>query len=671
MKANETKFQKVIEGTNQFLVPHFQRPYTWKREQWDVLWDDLVALAEDDGEAESPRQHFVGSIVTMPGLSVPEGITKYLLIDGQQRITTLLLFLAALRDCVRDSDGKVAAEIHDLYLVNRHQEGTDTYKLLPTQGDDPTESDRECFFAIIDGCEHPADRQICNAYDYFRKKLQGQTVEQLVLLKRIVIGRLVLVSIVLDRDDNPYAIFESLNAKGQPLSQADLIRNYFFMRIHAERHDEVYKRKWRPMEMELGQEAMTEFIRHFLMREPPVVNQTDVYFALKRRLDAQSGEQLIAFLDELREFAHYYACLLQPEREPSAAISFRLKRLNRMEATVAYPFLLNIYGEYVGMRITEGDFAAILDAIENFLVRRYVCRAARADLNKMFPSLFRLARLQRDLVVGTRTILSRRGYPPNAEFRDTLASVELYGTGGRRERAKFILERIEDFLGHSERVDFASLTVEHVMPQTLTDWWRGHLGPEFVDVHLKWLHTIGNLTLTGYNAELSNSPFPDKRKLYADSHVELNRELSQLTRWDGPEIERRARDLADRACQVWPEFGSASGGNVHEMEPVRGSTPTAVEILGTPHAVSSWQDVWRTTLGAAVTMGQLDEICHSLPKLISRRRDDLRAPKELSPGAYYETNLSAERIFDACQEVALCAGLSELEFHIVYASPQA
>jgi len=247
MKASETKLAKIIEGTNQYMVPHYQRPYTWGSKEWKTLWADLVDLAEqespaglDPGPPSIPRQHFMGSVVTAPGRSVPEGVSKWVLIDGQQRLTTLLILLAALRDHARANNReRLGSQIHDLYLTNQYQDGVDLYKLLPTADTTESGGDRAAFLAIIDG-KSPAPGNIQRAYQFFRDRFASATAPDPDRVKQIVVGGLILVSIVLDRDDNPYLVFESLNATGQQLTQADLIRNYFFMRLRLEHHDDIY-----------------------------------------------------------------------------------------------------------------------------------------------------------------------------------------------------------------------------------------------------------------------------------------------------------------------------------------------------------------------------------------------------------------------------------------------
>ena len=545
MKASETSLQRIIEGQNQYVVPLFQRTYSWDTKEWTVLWDDIAELCEE----EVPRKHFMGSIVTMPTQSVPEGVAKYLLIDGQQRMTTILLLLAALRDRATELGvGTLAPEIEQTLLKNVFKQGTEAFKLLPTQGD------RTAFTQIILAQKPEDGAPITKAYRFFGKVIRANDYD-LEKLKRIIVNNLVLVSIVLDRDDNPHLIFESLNAKGRALSQADLIRNYFFMRIHVDEQEKLYVQYWKPMQESLGTD-LTECIRHFLMRDGPNVKQGEIYFALKDHADRKSSAEVLNYLQEVVRFAGYYAKLLHPEREPDPAIRERMSRLNRIEVTTAYPFLLNVYDDYAGGRISKGRFLEVLDALENFTVRRWVCAVPTYGLNKIFPPLYGQAKSRGDFVMGLKEVLSTKNYPPDAEFRTRLTSNKLYGQSERVTKTKLILERIEQSFEHREAVDPETLTIEHVMPQTPTAWWQEHLGEAWQVVHDTLLHTLGNLTLTGYNGPLSNDPFPAKRAILAKSHLELNRSFEMTEAWGQQDIKHRADVLAERALTIWPYFGS-------------------------------------------------------------------------------------------------------------------
>lgn len=275
MKASETNLQPVIEGTKQYVVPLFQRAYSWDNKQWNTLWQDILSLTEE----QQPRDHFIGSIVTMPTDAVPQGVSKFLLIDGQQRLTTLFILLALLRDEAKDiTESTLAQEIEETLLTNRFKKGDDIWKLLPTQ------ADREAFTQLLIDGSTAQETRVSKAAKFFRKKLRSSQAPDLETMKKVIVNNLMLVSIVLQSDDNPHLIFESLNAKGRPLSQADLIRNYFFMRIHTADQQHLYETSWEPMQEQLGDD-LTEFIRHFLMKDGTLVKQDEVYLALKAHAD--------------------------------------------------------------------------------------------------------------------------------------------------------------------------------------------------------------------------------------------------------------------------------------------------------------------------------------------------------------------------------------------------
>jgi uncharacterized protein with ParB-like and HNH nuclease domain len=544
MKANETKLQPLIEGTKQYLVPLFQRPYRWDKTDWKHLWADLRDLQD-----EPERTHFMGSIVTMPAHTVPEGINKYLLIDGQQRLTTIFIVLAAIRDKAKLLPGKLADKIDNLYLLNNYQEDEERFKLLPTQ------QDRAAFVKIVSGGGAAGDTPLGMAYAFFTAKLGTLTQEQLELLLAVLIGRLVFVSIVLAHDDNPYLIFESLNAKGRPLTQADLIRNYCFMSIHTKKQENVYANYWRPMEDRLGAN-MTEFIRHFLTKEGAAIKQGEIYSVVKASTATFKENEILQYLDRMKLFSEYYLRLIDPSNEPIGPIRQRLQGLNRLDITTAYPFLLNVYHDFKQGSLSEVDFLAVLEILESYLVRRFVCGVPTHGLNKVFPPLYAHAKAYPVFVDGVATVLKSRNFPKNTEFLSALDSARLYGSGERAAKTKYLLERLEASYEHHEHVVYDNLTIEHVMPQTLTDWWKDHLGPNWEDTYDKLVHTIGNLTLTGYNSDLSNASFDEKKGYYKDSHVEITKAICAESSWTAEVIQKRGADLGTRAEAIWPYYGA-------------------------------------------------------------------------------------------------------------------
>lgn len=544
MQASETKLEQIIEGTKQYVVPLFQRPYSWKKTQWESLWNDLVELCE----ADNPRPHFMGSIVTMPTTAIPEGISKYLLIDGQQRLTTIFILLSALRDIAKTSDEELAEEINNTILVNPFKKGLDYYKLQPTQ------SDRGVFHEII-RLENPVgESDVSNCYSFFKKKIVQSNL-QLQRIKKIICRNLSLVSVVLSHDDDPYLVFEGLNAKGRPLTQADLIRNYFFMRIHADEQESVYEKYWEPMQKLLG-DNLTEFIRHYLTKAGIVVNQSDIYFQIKDRIGTSDA---LSYLKDLCVFSKYYAKLLDPNKEPEEDVSKYLNRLNRLELAIVHPFLLNCYEDWQQNHINKQEFINIIQILENFLLRRFVCNVQTQGLNRFFASLY--LQISKNIEVNSnnfidklKVALQNQKYPKDADFRARLVDVELYG-GNRSGKCKLILESIEEFYKHRERVSFSELSIEHVMPQTLTDDWKVRLGEDWAITHELLLHTLGNVTLTGYNADLSNKSFESKKRRLKESNLELNKYFDSKDSWIKEDIEERAAILADISLQIWSYFG--------------------------------------------------------------------------------------------------------------------
>lgn len=633
MKASETKIQPILEGTKQYVVPLFQRSYSWQKTEWEVLWDDIIELYE----MENPRTHFLGSIVTMPTTSVPEGVMKYLLIDGQQRLTTLFIILTL----IRDKSPQLAGEIEDTLLTNRYKQGIDHFKFLPTN------VDREIFQGLIKKEKINDSHNIFKAYKFFERKLDKGNFN-IEKIKDLIIHNLIVVSIVLDRDDNPHLVFESLNAKGRSLTQADLIRNYFLMKMHIDKQEEIYSTYWEPMQDSIG-ENLTEFIRHYLMKDGKQVKQSEVYFSLKEEVEDKNP---LEYLNNLLNYSRYYEKLIDPEKENDPDIKRMLKRLNRLEVTTAYPFLLNIFREYEENSLTKEKLIEILKTLENFIIRRFVCNIPTNQLNKIFPPLYSQAKkLQGDLLSNIRQILQGKDYPKDAEFKARLIDTKLYGGGDRQVKAKLILESIEESFHHKEQVSFDDLSIEHIMPQTLSEWWQKHLGEDWGITHELLLHTIGNLTLTAYNAELSNADFNTKKQYLANSHLEMNKYFTEITSWRKEDIEKRAQKLAETALSIWPYFGD--GNITYYNDDITGTKPRKLYILGQEFEVESWRDVMEKTINCIIELEpeKFEEIIRQFPRFVGRNKNQFREVRKLSNGAFIEVNLSAKDINRFCHNL--------------------
>lgn len=482
-------------------------------------------------------------------------------------------------------------------------------------------------------------------------------------LKKIITSYFSVVSIVLDADDNPYLVFESLNAKGRPLTQADLIRNYFFMRIHIDNQDNAYTNYWQPMQTALN-DNLTEYIRHYLMRDGSIIKQNDVYYTLKEKV---SPTNAISYLTEMQKYSVYYQRLIYPELEPEEDLQKYFRRLNRIEVTTAYPLLLNFYGHYEAGKISKADFVEVLKTLENYLIRRFVCNIPTNQLNKVFPAVYPLllTKYPDNYVEGVKSILQSRSYPKDNEFLARFKETKFYGAGDRQVKTKLILETIEESFAHKEPVPFDNLTIEHIMPQTLSEWWQVHLGNDWEETHELLLHTIGNLTLTAYNTELSNDDFITKKKTYADSHLELNKYFLIISTWKQADIEVRTEALAKQALSIWSYFGQENSAAT-DVKEVTGTSPTSLKILGQQFEVKTWRDVLEQTLNTIADLEpeKFDILAHNFPRYLGKDKNKFRAVRQLQNDYFIEVNLSAHSIQKLCYQAMETIELTSEDWNV-------
>lgn len=392
------------------------------------------------------------------------------------------------------------------------------------------------------------------------------------------------------------------------------------------------------------------------MREGNQVKIGDVYVALKRGTE-QSAKghpvEPLAQLQELNRYAGYYSRLMHPETEPDDVVRRALMNLQRLKFGVTASFLLNLYDDYANQRIGPSLMAEALSVLENYLLRRFVCGVPTNVLNKFFPTLYRQTQVDEKFnIERLKALLSERGYPSDEEFTARLGDVRLYGGGDRREKAKFILDRLEGSFEHKENVG-SPLTIEHIMPQTLSPAWRETLGPDAEDSFEDYLHRLGNLTLTGYNSEMSNAPYGEKRQQLLLSHVELNRYFHDVEVWDFDAIDQRSRSLARRSLAIWPSFGRGQDGSARSHGEVTGTKPTALYIGEDKYDVRDWSDVLERAMKflGETRPEQFSVLEEDYPHYITRDGAKLRSPRRLSNDYYYEANLSAQRIYRLCKHV--------------------
>jgi uncharacterized protein with ParB-like and HNH nuclease domain len=548
MEATPAKVIQYFNGEKQNLIPLFQRPYTWNETNWCTLWDDVMVQYD----LEDNSTHFMGAIVSVPARSVPVGVSKFLIIDGQQRLTTVSLLLCALRDCL---DANSAARIQEVYLINRFREPEDTLKFVPTQ------ADRDFYRAIV--LEHAVpqdDSLLVQAYHYFKHQLSkgtdanGDAVVPGKVLTTVE-HSLQVVMINLGDSDDPYLIFESLNFKGAPLTQADLVRNYLLMLFRHSiftggEQERIYFQYWRPLETQL-KSNLTEFLRHYAMKDGDDIKQGGIYAATKARLkNMKSPDAVEEEVQCMLRFGEIYASILQPQLEHDVSIRNRLEHIKELAVTTSYPLLLRLFGTRKSGTLNDAELEKCLGLIESFIVRRAVCGVPTNALNKLFLQWSRNFP-DKDHAAWLHTSMSSGGggrrLPSDAEFAEAFKNQPQYGRGATR----FILCRLEKAIGHKEPVDLTSTTIEHILPQTLTQEWKDELGDEPEKTHSRMLGTFGNLTLTAYNTEMGNLSFSKKKEKLETTHIELNRWIIMQTNWREKEISERAEELLRKANTIW------------------------------------------------------------------------------------------------------------------------
>jgi uncharacterized protein with ParB-like and HNH nuclease domain len=588
MQVHEAKVHKLIEGTIQYVVPLFQREYSWQLKHWKALWDDV----REQATMANGHPHFFGSIVTAPAKSVPHSTGKYLLIDGQQRMTTVQLMLAALRDAATAKGLlSLADKVHGKFLNNQYELGDHKLKLLPT------ESDRAAFAEIMQfGSSTKVHRtsKLHQAYSYFLGKLTTASMDeaQLQAILQAITERLSLVSIVCDEQDNPHLIFESLNAKGEKLTPADLIRNYLFMCIDISSQVDAYTAYWEPIQKALTdrdtqKDSLTQFVRHYLMKEGKILNDAAVYEELKDRLKQSSPAEAMTFLKDLHGHGLIYTKFLQPSRESDSTIAAALARLQRLESTVTYPLLLRIFDSYQQSCLTRSQVIKSLEVLESLLIRRSVCGVPTNRLRTLLPPVFDAAGgASENFVSRLREQLGGKRCPDDTEFVNALVHQPLYVPNKKNDRLRIILERIEASYAHKESPTATVPSLEHVMPQTLSLEWQATLGANAATTQDRWLHTLGNLTLTAYNSELSNDSFDKKQVYYADSNYQLNKCFAGVPTWNAEAIELRARKLATIALKIWPDLHRPTA--MLQSKRVS-SKPTGVRYLSKFIAIKTWR----------------------------------------------------------------------------------
>ena len=534
LDAYRTTLDKMLKADIQFQVPIYQRTYDWTKENIRQLFDDIVKAGRDRKQS----YHFIGAITCVPMRAQIGEVDRYQLIDGQQRITSLMLLLRALRDTLKGSKVTDVMINQRLFNTNERNDGPNYYKTVLLDDDD------RAFREIMKGGTANKSSNIAANFRSFAAWLRDQDADSVWY----GIQSLNAVMIPIGEKDDVQAIFESMNSTGLNLSPTDMIQNYMLMAKDPEWQERIYKEYWLPMERRFlgnGRE-FDEFFRCYLMKEGgEFISKGNVYREFKKHMVDRERDGEIR---EMERHSKYYLVMRAPP-DSGHVLGREIANIRRQDTNVADSLLLRVIADHDAGRISKDNAQKVLQLVDSYLVRSYVCGTLKGG-NRFFPELIKRIDEKRYAESIEEALTPRavtRRFPSDETFRDQLEHSQLYMS---RAICKYVLFRLEHGRG-KEQVDWDDIEIEHVMPQTLSDVWRADLGAEWREIHERYVHTIGNLTLTAYNPELGNKRFMEKREIYEKSRFLMNRSIAGKKKWAGDEIQERAKSLADKAVELW------------------------------------------------------------------------------------------------------------------------
>lgn len=662
MKGSEANLLELMEGgKNHFVIPVYQRRYDWKTENCRQLYEDLKKVIRSHRSS-----HFFGSIVC--SVQGNGSQVEYYVIDGQQRLTTVSLLLLALHNLlaqhkISSDSADLCEEIRDCYLISKYSHDSDKFKMRLLKGD------RDAF-RLLFGDEQDFDltSNLTHNYQFFCDVLRKQEVSVDELYNAI--GKLSVISITLDADDNAQLIFESLNSTGLALEEGDKIRNYILMNQPPQVQNQFYEEYWLKIER-CTRNDVSPFVRDYLSikrQSTPSVNK--VYQEFKSYAES-TGHQIELLLQDMLHYARLYEKLLTGSsglQEP--ALDGCMKRMNWLEISVTRPFLMEVLSLNQGGKLTTGEVSQVFSIVENYLFRRNICEVPTNALNKIFLNLNREV-LRYD---GTAdcyvdkliyALLAKRDsgrFPDDIEFSAALEAKQVYLMRGKYKA--YLFERFENF-GTVETKDVfqhlenGTYTIEHIMPQHLTPAWTESLGPDYAKIHADWLHRLANLTLTGYNPTLSNKTFLEKRDAedggYKASGLRMNQKIARKDRWGLAELQERSQEMVERAKQIWGYPSTAFQPMQQELESctldddelaLTGRTLQRYSYQNVEQPAASWADMFESMVkylhqkDRSVLYDLSRDSTSDLSSYIKPAADGLRMPLQIDDRLYMEKNTS-------------------------------
>ena len=515
---------------NQFSIPIYQRAYDWQEKHCKQLLEDVVNIGQEDANST----HFLGTITYLSEVTDAIDVSTHQVIDGQQRLTTFLLLLKALKSS-HNIDRKLQGKIENL-LFNLYEDDDKRFKLILTDDDD------SILRNILDDNEIVESSNLSINYNYFKTQLNDSNINYVWR----GINKLTVVSIMVEKGNNAQAIFESMNSTGLNLSDADMIQNYMLMSYNKAKQKEIYKKYWKPMES-LLQRDFGEFLRNYLiMKRGKIIPKNQTYEFFKEYMQKRDREEEIK---QMHMHSKYYEQILTLSPHGTEKITKLLQFIHLQDTNVVFSFMLKVLADCDNKILDVEQVEKILLLVDSYLLRCYVCETTKGG-NKVFPEMIPNID-EKDYVKSVERILmsktGNRKFPRDVVFAEKLKQILLYNN---RTMCKYILFRLE----HNrtkELVDLNTLQIEHIMPKTLTSSWKFSLGDKYEETHELYIDKIGNLTLTGYNQQLSNDIFSNKCKMYKKSNVTITRDLSAYKEWNESTIQDRAERLTKQAIEIW------------------------------------------------------------------------------------------------------------------------
>jgi len=672
MEARKIKLLEFIgNGKKTFNIPVYQRNYDWKEEQCRKLFEDIQNIVKSDYEIE----HFLGTVVFVSSKS-EMNFNEYVLIDGQQRITSIMLLLKVLHEKVTDENDK--EEIWEEYLINKRAPEENLRIRLK-----PVESDGMPYKKLIEENDISLTSNVCKNYRLFEKLIQESNYSAEEIYKAL--GKIELVYIQLEKgkkSENPQMIFESLNSTGLSLTQGDLIRNYLLMNHEYEKQKMLYKNFWLEIEKRITNEKISDFVRDYLtMKNGSISNKDKVYDDFKKYIK-QNNENMDeeGILEELKTYSEYYSWFLNGN-SPNNKINEKLSEFRYLRNTTVYPLILSVFEDtYSYKNINENELFDILNLLISYIFRRSVCGYTTNSLNKVFASIVVLLK-SKDIYKQIEKGLMSKSFPGDEEFRAEFIKCNFYKKG--TEFCKYTLKLLEIF-ENKEQTDMENITIEHIMPQTLNSEWRIELGSKFEQIHSEYINTIGNLTLTGYNPELSNKNFELKKRYYEESNIKMSREIANYDKWKDTEIKDRAEQLFEKAKRIWKLPQGYDNKNIDNLEygknyllgsniNITGKKPSKLIISGKEYSIKSWKEL-------------IEKLCLELYELeprilreliynpsfkgkekdiVTQNKEKLRAPVKIDEDLYIESNLNSNAILNYANMIATEYELEEEIFFVL------